>query len=302
MRLTILLRFTLPMCLCFSLVKSQNYFYNDHYLEPRLRLETGVLAGVMNALTDLGGTRGSAKRFAGDINLQATHPCGSIFLQAAITPVWTIRVQWGMGMVSGADSLCVAVDTYSRMRYQRNLHFRSRIRETALMLQMEPLRLWARGGKHALLSPYLLAGFGIFQFKPEARYENTWMALAPLGTEGQGMAPGRNRYRLTQWNIPLGAGLRMECGARSFLSVELLCRKLFTDYLDDVSTEYPDWARLQGDRTINYWSGYFSDRRRVDSNGNTTALFSTRRGNPGARDSYFSLAVQWGWVLNRRKR
>ena len=41
-------------------------------------------------------------------------------------------------------------------------------------------------------------------------------------------------------NIPMGAGIKYYASERINLSTELLYRKTFTDYIDDVSKNYID--------------------------------------------------------------
>ena len=52
--------------------------------------------------------------------------------------------------------------------------------------------------------------------------------------------PDRKPYKLTQVNIPLGVGLKYYASERINLSAEVLYRKTFTDYIDDVSHNYID--------------------------------------------------------------
>lgn len=299
------LRFTILLSLLMvkpPASRAQFYFYNDRYLEPRIRLEAGVQAGVMNALTDLGGNRGPAKNVLADVNPEATHFTYGVFAQAYFGRGLSIRLQWANGRVSGADSLAPDKDPFAQQRFQRNLHFSSRIREAAVLVQIEPLQFWGRSEKKYLISPYLLAGLGRFQFNPEARLNDQWIALAPLATEGQEMNNGHTAYPLTQWNLPAGGGLMVELSAKSCLHIEFLYRKLFTDYLDDVSTYYISPETRINARTGGVWREELADRRLISAAANGEENLSNKRGNPRAKDSYFSLMIHWGWVLNRRNR
>ncbi len=67
-----------------------------------------------------------------------------------------------------------------------------------------------------------------------------WVDLKPLRTEGQGLIPGREEYKLTQLNIPMGIGVKYFLTETFHVSSEVLHRKTFTDYIDDVSTNYVD--------------------------------------------------------------
>ena len=81
-----------------------------------------------------------------------------------------------------------------------------------------------------------------------------WTALEPLGTEGQyatlletdanfGIKP----YSLWQIAIPIGIGLRYRLADALDLSVDFAVRILFTDYIDDVSSNYVNLGVLDSD-------------------------------------------------------
>ena len=70
--------------------------------------------------------------------------------------------------------------------------------------------------------------------------------LRALSTEGQGTAaaPGVSRYSLTQIAIPFGLGFKWSIAKHVGIGVEWGMRKTFTDYIDDVSTTYPEATAL----------------------------------------------------------
>ena len=92
-------------------------------------------------------------------------------------------------------------------------------------------------------SPYVFGGLAVFHFNPYD-YNGTTQKifLKPLSTEGEGLSayPSRKPYALTQLAIPFGGGVKYAFNDRLRLGLELGLRKLFTDYLDDVSTTYVD--------------------------------------------------------------
>ena len=61
------------------------------------------------------------------------------------------------------------------------------------------------------------------------------MDLQPLGTEGEGFYKGEKKYNLTQLAIPIGGGFKYAISNNVRIGIEVGFRKLFTDYLDDVS-------------------------------------------------------------------
>ena len=82
---------------------------------------------------------------------------------------------------------------------------------------------------------------GLFHFNPFTYdKENNKTYLQPLSTEGQGLKeyPGRKKYSLTQFCLPVGGGWKWNINENWDISYELGFRILFTDYLDDVSKTY----------------------------------------------------------------
>ena len=103
-----------------------------------------------------------------------------------------------------------------------------------------PTDQWGR------LRPYGVIGVGVFHFNPMGQYidpntsQTTWVYLQPLHTEGEGFVANRPNYALTQLNIPMGFGIKYYVSEKVNLGLELLYRKTFTDYIDDVSTTFVD--------------------------------------------------------------
>ncbi|HET9430393.1 MAG TPA: DUF6089 family protein [Chitinophagaceae bacterium] len=166
----------------------------------------------------------------------------------------------------------------------RNLNFKTRIFEWELGAQYNIFSLNDRWW-----TPYVYAGVGIFHFKPYTNNvtgEKVW--LQPLSTEGQGFAPGKKNYKLWQFMIPVGAGAEYALNEDIRVGLEFGYRKLFTDYLDDVSSEYVDELALfnaRGQTAVDL--AYRGDE--VGS-GPYPAAKSTR-GNAENKDGYFYFAA-----------
>ena len=54
-----------------------------------------------------------------------------------------------------------------------------------------------------------------------------------MGTEGQGIDGFGEKYKLTQFAIPMGAGVKIAVTERLNIGLEAGVRKTFTDYIDD---------------------------------------------------------------------
>ncbi|MEI9945402.1 MAG: DUF6089 family protein [Chitinophagaceae bacterium] len=126
---------------------------------------------------------------------------------------------------------------------KRNLAFETSIKEFSVVGEYYLLNLYDNR-----ISPYAFAGLAVYHFDPYAFVPGSRQKtfLKPLSTEGQGLSsyPGRKPYALTQMAIPFGGGVKFAITEDLHLGVEVGLRKLFTDYLDDVSTSYVDPADL----------------------------------------------------------
>ncbi|MEO8414090.1 MAG: DUF6089 family protein [Ginsengibacter sp.] len=136
-----------------------------------------------------------------------------------------------------------ANDKYGRNSL-RNLNFASRLIEVNLGLEyyITPL------ADH-FLTPYVFAGISVYHFNPyttDTSGKKTY--LRPLSTEGEGFVAGKNYYNLTQIAIPFGAGVKLSLSDNINVGIEVGYRKLFTDYLDDVSSTYVDESLLLANR------------------------------------------------------
>jgi hypothetical protein len=125
---------------------------------------------------------------------------------------------------------------------KRNLSFETRISEFSLVGEYYLLNLYDNR-----FSPYVFAGLAVYHFNPYAfNTAGDKVYLKPLSTEGEGLAGYQDRkpYALTQMAIPFGGGVKYALTDNLHIGLELSMRKIFHDYLDDVSTGYADPADL----------------------------------------------------------
>jgi opacity protein-like surface antigen len=168
----------------------------------------------------------------------------------------------------------------------RNLNFSTKILD------------WELTGQYSLFSfndkwwtPYVFAGIGLYHFKPYTEDANgSKVFLQPLSTEGQGFTPGVKNYKLTQFSIPFGFGAEYSLNEDMRVGLEFGYRKLFNDYLDDVSGNYVDEASLlaaRGQTAVDLaWRG-------DEKSGTPYPLAGTNRGNPDLKDAYYYVAFTY---------
>src|SRR5436190_2488832 len=292
--------------LSFSSLKAQYYYYNENYYEKEVNFELGGSVGFMNCLTDLGGKKGIGKGFIKDLNGKNKNLSYSIFATATYHYILGLRLEATFGKVEASDSILKPIAASTFGRYERNLSFRSPITEIQLSLEFHPIYLKVDYDKDpSLLSPYLIGGIGYFSFNPQAKLGNQWHDLQPLRLEGQGFAeyPTHKEYKLSQMNLLFGCGLKYEINQMLNARLEIVQRKLFTDYLDDVSTEY-----INPDLFPNYLTPVQASiaTQLHDRQGELSPSHITtpgyQRGDPKDNDSYFSLQAKISFMIGRLKR
>lgn len=179
---------------------------------------------------DIGFTFGSMF-YSGDISpsdpramIQEMRPAGGIFCRLSSSNVFSTRFSLNLGSVQGDD--------FRNNREQRGLAFRTNITEFSAIGELHAWRI--RHTEYSFTFPYLYGGVGLFHFNPRREVDGEWIELQPLGTEGQGIPGYAQRYNLTQFFVPFGAGIKFITRKVTF-GFEFGPRFLLTDYLDDVT-------------------------------------------------------------------
>ncbi len=160
------------------------------------------------------------------------------FVRQNINSFLAVRGNLNYGRVHASDA-----NSQIQSHMLRNLSFRSHIVEFGGDFEFSILPYDKfnptnkKYRKYFNFTPYFFGGFSVFHFNPKAFYKNEWVELQPLQTEGQ-------HYNLTQISIPFGMGLKWQVSKNFSMAFETGYRKTFTDYLDDVSSTYPNLAAM----------------------------------------------------------
>ncbi|MCI4666984.1 MAG: DUF6089 family protein [Bacteroidia bacterium] len=211
-------------------------------------------------------------------------PTISVGLSYYVNPWVSIRGEVNQAWIGAADSLVT-----DPIRSQRNLHFRSAVTDFSVQLVIELLEDRSIGkafGKSVHFTPYVFGGIGGFAFRPMGLFQGEYYDLQSLGTEGQFLIGSTTSpYSRFQLNIPFGGGIEYRFGKNWGMQIEASYRYLFTDYLDDISTVFPDQEAM---RNANPVAAYFAN-----PSGNFD-LFTdgSPRGNPRLVDSYIFVSVK----------
>lgn len=284
----------------FSNAYSQAFLFGE-----KVKWEVGLNFGPSFFLGDLGGNSGKGTNSLKDVNLEFTKLMKGAFVTMYPKNWLGVRLAADVTYLEGSDDIINTTGINELHRKQRNLDFKSTVLEGYLALEIFPTMLLKRDPDYEpRLRPYGFFGVGVFNFNPKGSITSTsgnktWHELQPLSLEGQGFAeyPESKPYKLTQINIPLGAGLKYYASERINLSAEVLYRKTFTDYIDDVSQKYVDpnsfnknlsaqdaaLAYQLSDKTVGI---IFPGMTRFDG--------GTQRGDPKDLDTYFSVVMKVG--------
>lgn len=271
--------------------------------------------GSSNYLGDLGGNSALENNPFGNINFKENTYFYGFSLSHIRREAVGLRFSYVFGKIAGSDKNTYFKDLSdpSYSRYVRNLDFQTSINEGSLMLELYPFKFLSYKTRlhNSYFQPYGLIGIGNYSFNPQGSYfdpileENVWIDLQPLMLEGQGMTehPDRETYKLSQWNIPFGFGFTYEISPTISLGLESVGRVLFTDYLDDVSTNFINPTLFD-----TYLSEENAELAKILNNKskliNADRAYTPgqQRGNSNSNDFYFSVSGRLIIKLNRNKK
>lgn len=212
--------------------------------------------------------------YYGDLNDQLITPyfAASVDHSYRLAPSLSFRSSFSLYTIRAADK-----DSKDQDLANRNLSFEAVNLELygAFVLDLIPVKAYE---KRPRLAPYFFIGAGLTTNNPTAKINGKRHALRPLMTEG-------NEYPGTVLVVPVGIGARLKVTRLVSLIVEYGYRFSDTDYLDDVSTVYPDPDLLPNDL-----SRQFSDRS--PELGLAPRSPGNQRGNPGVKDDYMILSFR----------
>jgi hypothetical protein len=276
---------------------AQGFYSSNAWRTKRVELVGG--AGASNFLGDLGGRDRVGSNFVWDLEWVKTRYAAHITYQYYLAEKIAIRPSFYFARVSGDDAL-----TQERYRNHRNLNFVSNLYELSVTGEYQFLKekigniygvKTSTGKKLGLKSSsigiYGVAGVGIVFYNPKGRGPNgANVALRKLGTEGQGLPGGPKKYKPATVVVPMGVGFRKSIGKDMGLKLELTHRFTFSDYIDDVSTNYYDNADIRASKGD--VAAYLADPSNKNDGLNNTH-HGLQRGDPSDKDSYMFLTISF---------
>ncbi len=278
------------------------YFRNSGYWKTH-RTEVMIGLGISNFLGELGGRNQIGSPFVWDLELSQTKPAVSLGYRYHTAEKQALRLNLAYGILAGNDNLTTEV-----FRQDRNLNFKTDLFELQLCYEFHLYKeelghiydlRGVKGSKSSRVGLYFFGGIGGFYFDPKAQFNNAWVKLRPLGTEGQGLEDGAEEYNQFQFCIPVGIGIRKALSKQWSAGLELQYTKTFTDYIDDVSGQYYDNDILR--QQYGDVGAYLADPNLGAFSGGQPRLAGDQRGDPDDLDAYLFLKAQFHYKLYKYK-
>ena len=254
------------------------------------RLDYGFAVGVSNYLGDIGGKEKTRRDFVADMKLAKTRWNLGGFVRYKVHKKVSAKVAIDYLRIEGDDKL-----SSNPARNARNLNFRNDMFTLELTGQFFFFEDNDLGNTYRYKNgfrAYLFAGVGGFYTNPKANKDGEWVKLRPLHTEGKSYSP-------IGVSIPAGLGFYFTFDKKHRLGFEMNYRKLFTDYIDDISGNYPTVAPTDA-----YTQGLILRTTELGAQGlsdNAGAYKShgwgQKRGDPTHKDSYMTMSVSYSYVV-----
>ncbi|NLB86855.1 MAG: hypothetical protein GX793_07325 [Bacteroidales bacterium] len=284
-----LITFLLIFIISGSFVLAQ---YNVHW--RKIRHEVSIGGGTNNFLGELGGSKTVGSHFVKDFDFYSSRWQFQAGYSYKLSESWAISTNLIYGRLYGSDEL-----SGEENRYNRNISFRSPFVDLSANIQFSIMKeryghrydLKRVKGAGNIPNLYIFTGISGMYFNPKGQYtDGKWYALQPLGTEGQGIIPTREKYSRIAFGIPLGIGINYMIDRNFGIGAEYAVKYYFTDYIDDVSSTYVDPEIFTDPIAAYFSSGTANPGWRGTGPGQ-------QRGQTNYNDAYMYLTVKLTYKL-----
>jgi hypothetical protein len=274
--------------------------------QRKFRYKYELVGGLIGTffLGDLGGRDAIGTNFIRDLDFNGIRPGLQAGLRYKLGNYYALRSSLAFAWLRGDDKW-----TNEPFRNNRYLSFRAPILELNVVgevffTQEKTGHRYkikkVKGLKSLNIQGYAFGGFGGLWFNPRGKYNGKWYSLQPLGTEGQGIIAGKDKYKRIALCLIYGIGAKYGINRYWSVGVEIGMRKTFTDYLDDVSTTYNTDTVTAMNGAV---AGYFADPSQQQGQYPNSVEDGQQRGDPKDKDSYalLTFTVSYKLKYNRRK-
>ncbi len=231
------------------------------------------------------GIFGGTSWYNGDINPNRHFPSGQMNTSAGghfrinFDDRWSWKQAIRIGKINADDS--ESPDAFQKVR---NLNFESPIYEFSSTVEFNFFKFDPFKENHNF-SPYTFIGLGLFYMNPTTTLDGNTYTLKDVKTE-------ENDYSNIQLAMPFGFGVKVRLSKHIILEGEWGLRRTFTDYMDDVSGNYPS-----DPNNLNAIQIDLSDRS-LEQQGDDGTNWGTQRGDSQTNDWYSFVGVSLVVNLN----
>jgi hypothetical protein len=247
----------------------------------------GFAIGASNYLGDIGGKEKPRRDFLADMKMAKTRWNVGGFARYKYRPKVSLKLAFDYLRLEGDDKLST-----NPGRRARNLNFRNDMFDLALTGEIFFYENNDLGNTYRYRNgfrAYVFAGVGGYFSNPKAFYAGEWVKLRPLQTEG-------TAYKAIGVNIPLGVGFYFTLEKKHRIGFEFNWRTTFTDYLDDISGNYPDAPPADGTAAaLVYRTGELAPD--YPDNAYLSHGWGQKRGDKTHKDSYITTSLSYSYVL-----
>lgn len=274
------------------------------------RWDFGAKFGAANYLGDIGGKELTRRDFVWDMHLPQTRFAFGAFARYKRSKRIAFATNFDYLRIQDADRF-----TTNPARRARNMNFRNSMFELGARAEVT---IWYdndvgnRGYYNPDFKMYMFLGLAGFYHKPEGQIfdaegntNGTWYDLRAFRTEGQ-----TSPYSMIGVAIPAGIGMHFTFNKKWRFGWELSWRTTFTDYLDDISTNYakpdsPQEAAFVNQTTPQLIADINSQNPGADLNVVSFQYIDNvakqpKRGDPTHNDSYLTTQFMVSRVIRGR--
>jgi hypothetical protein len=259
-------------------------------------LDYGFSVGASNYLGEIGGGEGVGRGFVSDMELGFTKWAIGGFVRYKLSQKFAIKGSLNYIRLAGDD-----VKSDNPGRTARNLNFKNDMFEflgTGEFYIYQANDVGGTGRYNTDFNLYIFGGAGVFYSSPKGQTTSgEWVSLRPLETEGVS-------YSSINLAIPLGIGFYYTLQRKYRLGLEIGWRTTFTDYIDDISTDYindPDGISNKTNQGI-----LDEINSTIEEGDGTVSLrnftVGSKRGNPENNDSYMTATVNFSWAIRGKSK
>jgi hypothetical protein len=240
------------------------------------------------------GTKAGVTNYFGDLNHELRIEPNLGFVQLLYknnqTKFYSFGFSLSIGQFSSSDA-----NSINAWQVNRNASFSTSVNEIATFLEFNFLPT-DKSGKKNFASPFFKVGTGVFTKTVYSQFRSDGVQLSGLHTEAQTLNNGRPSG--LSIFLMYGLGVKFGIGKHIGFGLDFSLRKTSSDYLDDVSTVYPDEDLLrrvygeEADVTLEYVNT--SLNQNLDMQGK-------QRGSNFKNDDYVFAGFFFTYTINNPK-